>query len=101
MTREQVVASACRGLKNLAVELDCHVIALAQLNDDGLMREPGAIGNDASVAIKVERPDMEEPESPRAGEAGLVIEKNGFGPPTTVTVAGHLHHSRFADMNQP
>ena len=101
MTREQVVASVSRGLKNLAVELDCHVIALSQLNDDGYMRESRAIKNDASVVIKVERPDMDEPESPRAGEVDLVIEKNRFGPLATVTVAGQLHYSRFVDMNQP
>jgi replicative DNA helicase len=100
MTREQVVASVSRGLKNLAVELDCHVIALSQLNDDGLMRESRAIKNDASVVIKVERPDMGQPESPRAGEVDLVIEKNRFGPLASVTVAGQLHYSRFVDMNQ-
>ncbi|MBB1258310.1 replicative DNA helicase [Streptomyces alkaliterrae] len=98
MTREQAVASVSRGLKNLAVELDCHVIALSQLNDDGYMRESRAIKNDASVVIKVERPDMEEPESPRAGEVDLGIEKNRFGPLATITVAGQLHYSRFVDM---
>lgn len=98
ITREQAVASVSRGLKNLSVQLDCHVIALSQLNDDGLMRESRAIKNDASVVIKVERPDMEERESPRAGEVDLVIEKNRFGPTAIVTVAAQLHFSRFVDM---
>jgi len=100
ITREQAVASVSRGLKNLSVELDCHVIALSQLNDDGLMRESRAIKNDASVVIKVERPDAHEKESPRAGEADLVIEKNRFGPTACVTVAAQLHYSRFVDMAQ-
>lgn len=99
-TREQAVASVSRGLKNLSVELDCHVIALSQLNDDGLMRESRAIKNDASVVIKVERPDADEPESPRAGEVDLVVEKNRFGPTARVTVAAQLHYSRFVDMGQ-
>jgi replicative DNA helicase len=98
ITREQAVASVSRGLKNLSVQLHCHVIALSQLNDDGLMRESRAIKNDASVVIKVERPDMDEPESPRAGEVDLVIEKNRFGPTARVTVAAQLHYSRFVDM---
>ncbi|WP_326701868.1 AAA family ATPase (plasmid) [Streptomyces sp. NBC_01754] len=98
ITREQAVASVSRGLKNLSVQLDCHVIALSQLNDDGMMRESRAIKNDASVVIKVERPDMDEPESPRAGEVDLVIEKNRFGPTARVTVAAQLHYSRFVDM---
>jgi replicative DNA helicase len=100
ITREQAVASVSRGLKNLSVELDCHVIALSQLNDDGLMRESRAIKNDASVVIKVERPDADEPESPRAGEVDLVVEKNRFGPTARVTVAAQLHYSRFVDMAQ-
>ncbi|WP_324801574.1 DnaB-like helicase C-terminal domain-containing protein [Streptomyces cyaneofuscatus] len=99
-TREQAVASVSRGLKNLSVELDCHVLALSQLNDDGMMRESRAIKNDASVVIKVERPDANEPESPRAGEVDLVIEKNRFGPTARVTVAAQLHYSRFVDMTR-
>lgn len=98
ITREQAVASVSRGLKNLSVQLGCHVIALSQLNDDGMMRESRAIKNDASVVIKVERPDADEPESPRAGEVDLVVEKNRFGPAARVTVAAQLHYSRFVDM---
>ncbi|MER7832192.1 DnaB-like helicase C-terminal domain-containing protein [Streptomyces sp. NPDC095602] len=97
-TREQAVAAVSRGLKNLSVQLECHVIALSQLNDDGMMRESRAIKNDASVVIKVERPNMDEPESPRAGEVDLVIDKNRFGPRATVTAAAQLHYSRFVDM---
>ncbi|MGW5003262.1 replicative DNA helicase [Streptomyces hydrogenans] len=99
-TREQAVAGVSRGLKNLSVALDCHVIALSQLNDDGLMRESRAIKNDASVVLRVERPDLHEPESPRAGEVDVVIEKNRFGPLATVTAAAQLHYSRFVDMAQ-
>jgi replicative DNA helicase len=100
MSREQAVASVSRGLKNLSVQLDCHVIALSQLNDDGLMRESRAIKNDASVVIKVERPDLEEEGSPRSGEVDLFVEKNRFGPTARVTVAAQLHYSRFVDMAQ-
>ncbi|MFF4845516.1 DnaB-like helicase C-terminal domain-containing protein [Streptomyces collinus] len=98
ITREQAVASVSRGLKNLSVQLGCHVIALSQLNDDGLMRESRAIKNDASLVIKVERPDADDKDSPRAGEVDLVIEKNRFGPTCTLTVAARLHYSRFEDM---
>jgi replicative DNA helicase len=97
-TREQAVAAVSRGLKNLSVYLNCHVIALSQLNDDGMVRESRAIKNDASVLIKVERPDADDKESPRAGEVDLVIEKNRFGPTACVTVASQLHYSRFVDM---
>ncbi|MFF9301776.1 replicative DNA helicase [Streptomyces sp. NPDC014764] len=98
ITREQAVAAVSRGLKNLSVQLGCHVIALSQLNDDGMVRESRAIKSDASVLIKVERPDADDKESPRAGEVDLVIEKNRFGPTACVTVASQLHYSRFVDM---
>lgn len=100
VTREQAVASVSRGLKNLSTQLDCHVIALSQLNDDGLMRESRAIKNDASVVIRVERPDADEKESARAGEVDLVVEKNRFGATATITVAFQGHYSRFVDMEQ-
>ncbi|MFF0509143.1 DnaB-like helicase C-terminal domain-containing protein [Streptomyces fimicarius] len=97
-TREQAVASVSRGLKLLSKELDCHVIALSQLNDAGLMRESRAIKQDASVVIRVERPDMDEPESPRAGEVDFVLDKNRFGARATITAGAQMHYSRFVDM---
>lgn len=97
-SREQAVAAVSRGLKNLSVELNCHVIVLSQLNDDGLVRESRAIKMDASVVIKVQRPDAEEKESRRAGEVDFVIEKNRFGATAIVTAAAQLHFSRFTDL---
>lgn len=88
ITQEQAVASVSRCLKNLSVQLDCHVIVLSQLNDDSRKRESRAIRNDASVVIKVERPDADEPESPRAGGVDLVIDKNRFGPTACVNARG-------------
>ncbi|MDX3369232.1 DnaB-like helicase C-terminal domain-containing protein [Streptomyces sp. ME02-6987-2C] len=81
-TREQAVASVSRGLKNLSVQLGCHVIALSQLNDDGLMRESRAIKNDASLVIKVERPDADDKDSP-PGTAKWTSSsrRTGSGPP--------------------
>ncbi|MFF4771086.1 replicative DNA helicase [Streptomyces sp. NPDC001255] len=94
-TREQAVAAVSRGLKTLANSLHCHVIALSQINDDGMMRESRAIKNDCSVLVRVEPQD---PEGPRSGEVDLVIEKNRFGPKAIVTAGGQLHYSRFVDM---
>lgn len=100
VTREQAVASVSRGLKNLSTRLDCHVIALSQLNDDGMMRESRAIKNDASVVIVAERPDADEPASPRAGEVDLRVEKNRFGPLATITASARLHYSLITGMGE-
>ena len=42
--------------------------------------------------------DMYEKESPRAGEADLIVAKHRNGPTATVTVAFQGHYSRFVDM---
>jgi len=39
-----------------------------------------------------------EPESPRAGEADLIVAKHRNGPTATITVAFQGHCARFVDM---
>ena len=43
-------------------------------------RESGSVENDTDVAILIHREDFYEPESPRAGEADLIVDKNRNGP---------------------
>lgn len=57
-----------------------------------------AIERVADVVMIIDRPDQDEPESPRAGEADLIVAKNRNGPTATVTVAYQGHYSRFVDM---
>ena len=108
--RRQEVDEISRGLKLLAKELMCPVIAVAQLNREADkradkvpqlsdLRESGSIENDADVVILVNRPDYYDKESPRAGEADFIIAKHRNGPTDTITVAAQLHFSRFVDMS--
>jgi len=53
-TRQEAVAQVSRSAKRLAAELNCVVIGLSQLNDDGKLRESRAIGQDANAIIAVE-----------------------------------------------
>jgi replicative DNA helicase len=57
-----------------------------------------SIEQDSDVVILLHREDLYEPESPRAGEADLIVAKHRNGPTTTVTVAFQGHYSRFVDM---
>ena len=57
-----------------------------------------SIEQDADVVILLHREDAYERESPRAGEADLIIAKHRNGPTATVTVAFQGHYSRFVDM---
>ena len=50
-SREREVASISAGLKQLAKRLDCPVIGLSQLNEDGKLRESRTIGQDANVTL--------------------------------------------------
>lgn len=54
-TRQEIVAQISRTCKRLAGELQCVIIALSQLNDDGKLRESRAIGQDANAIIVVEK----------------------------------------------
>ena len=62
------------------------------------LRESGSIEQDSDVVILLHREDAYERESPRAGEADLIVAKHRNGPTTTVTVAFQGHYSRFVDM---
>jgi replicative DNA helicase len=108
-SRQQEVAELSRGLKLLAKEVECPVIAVSQLNRGpeqrtdkrpqlSDLRESGSIEQDADVVILLHRDDYYDKESPRAGEADFIVAKHRNGPTDTVTVAAQLHLSRFVDM---
>jgi replicative DNA helicase len=107
--RQQEVSELSRSLKLLAKELNVPVVALAQLNRGpelrtdkrpllADLRESGSIEQDSDVVILLHREDAYERESPRAGEADLIVAKHRNGPTAVVTVAFQGHYSRFTDM---
>ena len=57
-----------------------------------------SIEQDSDVVILLHREDAYERESPRAGEADLIVAKHRNGPTATVTVAFQGHYSRFVNM---
>ncbi|MEO5873656.1 MAG: replicative DNA helicase [Streptosporangiaceae bacterium] len=108
-SRQVEVSEFSRSLKLLAKELQVPVIALSQLNRGpeqrtdkkpmvSDLRESGSIEQDADMVILLHREDAYEKESPRAGEADLIVAKHRNGPTATVTVAFQGHYSRFVDM---
>ncbi|MFL6052335.1 MAG: DnaB-like helicase C-terminal domain-containing protein, partial [Actinoallomurus sp.] len=108
-SRQVEVSEFSRSLKLLAKELGVPVIALSQLNRGpeqrtdkkpmvSDLRESGSIEQDADMVILLHREDAYEKESPRAGEADLIVAKHRNGPTATVTVAFQGHYSRFVDM---
>jgi replicative DNA helicase len=57
-----------------------------------------SIEQDADIVILLHREDAYERESPRAGEADLIVAKHRNGPTDVITVAFQGHYSRFVDM---
>lgn len=108
-SRQNEVSEISRAIKLLAKELEVPVIAISQLNRGpeqrtdkrpmvSDLRESGSIEQDADMVILLHREDAYERESPRAGEADLIVAKHRNGPTATVTVAFQGHYSRFVDM---
>ncbi|TQO20020.1 primary replicative DNA helicase [Rhodoglobus vestalii] len=108
-SRQQEVSEFSRALKLLAKELEVPVIAISQLNRGpeqradkkpalSDLRESGSLEQDADMVILLHRESAYEADSPRAGEADLIIAKHRNGPTRTVTVGFHGHFSRFVDL---
>jgi replicative DNA helicase len=106
-TRVQEIGSFSRGLKAIARELGCPVVALSQLNRNvehrpdkrptmADLRESGDIENDADLVCFLYREDYYDPDSPRAGEADLLIRKHRNGPTgIDVRLIFDKPHARF------
>ncbi|MFC7401582.1 replicative DNA helicase [Citricoccus sp. GCM10030269] len=108
-SRQQEVAEFSRALKLLAKELDVPVIALSQLNRGSEqrtdkrpqvsdLRESGSIEQDADMVILLHREDIYDRESPRSGEADLIVAKHRNGPTKTIVLGFQGHYSRFSNM---
>jgi len=110
-SRQLEVSEFSRQIKLLAKELEIPVVALSQLNRGpeqrndkkpmmSDLRESGSLEQDADVVILLHREDVYDKESPRAGEADIIVAKHRNGPTRTVPVVFQGHYSRFVDMQR-
>lgn len=107
--RQQEVSALVSGLKAVAREFRIPVLMLCQLNRGPenrsdkrpLMsdaRESGSIENDSDILIMIHREDMYDSESPKAGQADLIVGKNRGGRRGTATVGFQGNYARFVDL---
>lgn len=108
--RQQEITAISRGLKGLAKELDCPVLALSQLSRktesrEGSrplmsdMRESGAIEQDADVVMLLYREDYYNEDTDKPNVTEVIIAKHRNGPTGTVELYFKKELTRFNDIS--
>ncbi|QSX07362.1 replicative DNA helicase [Sedimentibacter sp. zth1] len=109
-SRQQEISSISRGLKQMARELNCPVVALSQLSRApeqrpdhrpllSDLRESGAIEQDADIVMMLYRDEYYyKDESEKKGIAEVILAKHRNGPVGTVDLVFIDRFTKFSDV---
>lgn len=108
-SREQEIAEISRGIKELAKELQCPIIALSQLNRSATsrtdrrpqlqdLRESGSIEQDADIVLLIHREDYYDENTPEKGVAEIIVAKNRAGEPGTIKMSWVGAQTKFCEL---
>ncbi|GIG57816.1 hypothetical protein Lfu02_21880 [Longispora fulva] len=96
---------ALADLRALARRLNCPVVVVGPLDSlpapgtaPGVANVDPVVFESADVVIVLHREELHDVETPRVGEADLLVVKHRNGPRDTITVAAQLHLCRFVDI---
>ncbi|MBU5428328.1 replicative DNA helicase [Tissierella pigra] len=108
-SRQQEISAISRGLKALAKEMDCPVIALSQLSRApelrtdhrpilSDLRESGAIEQDADVVLFLYRDDYYNEDSEKKNIGEVIIAKHRNGPTGSIELVFKKEFTKFVNM---
>lgn len=107
--RQVEVSEMSRGLKLLARELECPVLALAQLNRQveyraekrptlADLRDSGALEQDSDVVLALYRDELYHPDTAKKGTAECLVLKHRNGKTGPIRMAFDAESTRFSDL---
>jgi replicative DNA helicase len=110
--RATEISEISRGLKALAKEINCPVVALSQLNRGveqrenkrpvmSDLRESGAIEQDADMILLIYREEVYNKETPKKGVAEIDLAKHRNGETGTIQLTFMGKYSRFENYQDP
>lgn len=114
LPREQQISEISRGLKAMAKDLECPVIALSQLNRESEsgnnkggnkrptmsnLRESGAIEQDADIIMLIYRDDYYNKDTKEPGIAEVIVTKNRNGEQDTAKLGWVGAYTSFENLN--
>lgn len=87
-------------LQDLAGSRRVATVAVVREDVGDPQRQRRRVEQVADVTLHLHRDDQDNPQSDRAGEADLIVQRNRRGPVTRVALAFQGHYGRFVDLRQ-